>query len=64
MTSRLDTLKNMAERYDGYGQSIRHVMEQKNEQPGLIGVVADIIQVKDRYIMAVETALGEISKIL
>ncbi len=58
MTSRLDTLKNMAERYDGYGQSIRHVMEQKNEQPGLIGVVADIIQVNDRYITAVETALG------
>lgn len=58
MTSKLDTLKNMAERYDGYGQSIRHVMEQKKEQPGLIGVVADIIHVEDRYITAVETALG------
>lgn len=58
MVSKLDTLKNMAERYDGYGQSIRHVMEQKKSQPGLIGVVADIIKVDDAYITAVETALG------
>lgn len=58
MVSKLDTLKNMAERYDGYGHSIRHVMEQKKSQQGIIGVVADIIQVQDRYITAVETALG------
>lgn len=58
LNSRLDTLKNMAERYDGYGQSIRHVMEQKKNQPGLLGVVADLIHVDEKYIMAVETALG------
>ncbi len=58
LNSKLDTLKNMAERYDGYGQSIRHVMEQKKQQPGLLGVVADIIQVDETYITAVETALG------
>ena len=57
-SSRMDTLKNMAERYDGYGQSIRRVMEQKENQPGLLGVVADIIQVDARYETAVETALG------
>lgn len=56
--SKLDTLKNMAERYDGYGQSIRKVMEQKKENPGLLGVVADIIQVDSKYETAVETALG------
>ena len=28
--SRLETLKNIAERYDGYGNSIRRVMEQKD----------------------------------
>lgn len=58
MNSKRDTLKNMAERYDGYGQSIRHVMEQKKNQPGLLGVVADLIQVDEKYITAVETALG------
>lgn len=57
-SSKMDTLKNMAERYDGYGQSIRRVMEQKEKQPGLLGVVADIIQVDAEYETAVETALG------
>jgi len=57
-SSKLDTLKNIAERYDGYGQSIRRVMEQKENNPGLLGVVADIIQVESKYETAVETALG------
>jgi chromosome segregation protein len=56
--SKLETLRNMAERYDGYGNSIRRVMEQKKRQPGLIGVVADIIKVKKEYETAIETALG------
>ncbi len=56
--SKLDALKNMAERYDGYGQSIRKVMEQRKQNPGILGVVADIIQVDGRYETAVETALG------
>ena len=43
--SRLESLKNITERYDGYGNSIRRVMEQKNREPGIKGVVADIIHV-------------------
>ena len=58
MTSKMDTLKNMAERYDGYGQSIRKVMDKKKDYSGIIGVVADIIKVEDKSITAVETALG------
>lgn len=56
--SRLESLRNIAERYDGYGNSIRKVMEQKDSTPGLIGVVADLIQVDKRYETAIETALG------
>lgn len=56
--SRLESLKNITERYEGYGQSIRRVMEQKEKQSGIIGVVADIIKVKKEYETAVETALG------
>ncbi len=56
--SRLESLKNIAERYDGYGNSIRRVMEQKDRQPGILGVVADIIKVEKEYEVAVETALG------
>ena len=56
--SRLETLRNMSERYDGYGNSIRRVMEQKNRVPGLIGVVADLIKTDKKYETAIETALG------
>ncbi len=56
--SRLEALRNITERYDGYGNSIKRVMEQKDHNPGIIGVVADIIQVNKEYEIAVETALG------
>ena len=56
--SRLESLKNIAERYDGYGNSIRKVMEQKASNPGLLGVVSDLIQVEKKYETAIETALG------
>ena len=56
--SRLETLKNITERYDGYGNSIRRVMEQKGKEKGLLGVVADLIKVEKTYETAIETALG------
>ena len=56
--SRLESLKNIAERYDGYGNSIRKVMEQKQHTKGLLGVVSDLIQVEKKYEIAIETALG------
>ncbi|HIZ75320.1 MAG TPA: chromosome segregation protein SMC [Candidatus Mediterraneibacter stercoravium] len=57
-SSRLESLKNITERYDGYGNSIRKVMSNKEREPGLIGVVADIIKVDKEYEIAIETALG------
>lgn len=56
--SKMEALRNITERYDGYGNSIRRVMEQKGDYPGIIGVVADIIDVDKAYEIAVETALG------
>lgn len=56
--SRLESLRNMTERYDGYGNSIRKVMENRNRETGLIGVVADIIKTEKQYELAIETALG------
>ena len=57
-SSRLESLKNIAERYDGYGASIRKVMEQKEREKGLLGVVSDLIKVEKKYETAIETALG------
>ncbi len=56
--SRLESLRNIAERYDGYGSGIRRVMERKEQNPGILGVVADLIRVDEKYETAVETALG------
>ena len=58
LEARRETLQNLAERYDGYGTSIRKVMEQKKLYPGIHGVVADLIQVEKAYETAIETALG------
>ena len=57
-SARYQTLKNITERYDGYGVSIRKIMERKNDYKGIIGVVADIIHVSKEYEIAIETALG------
>ena len=56
--SRLDALINLTERYEGYGGSIKKVMEQRAAFPGIIGVVADILKVDKTYETAIETALG------
>ncbi len=56
--SNLETLKNITERYEGYGNSIKKVMERKEKKKGIIGVVADIIKVDKKYEVAIETALG------
>ena len=56
--SKAESLKNLAECYDGYGNSIRRVMERKDKEPGIVGVVADILQVDKKYETAIEIALG------
>lgn len=56
--SRLEALSDITERYEGYGGSVKKVMEQKETHKGIIGVVADIIKVDEKYETAIETALG------
>ena len=56
--SRYETLAGITERYEGYNQSIKHIMEQKRSNPGIIGVVADIMDLDKKYETAIEIALG------
>ena len=56
--ARFDSVQNLAERYEGYGMSIRRLMESRSRFPGIHGVLADLIQVEKRYETAIETALG------
>ena len=56
--TRYESLRNLAERYEGYGNSIRRVMELRDRVPGIHGVVADLLDVPKEYETAIETALG------
>ena len=56
--SKLEALSNLTERYEGYGGSVKMVMEQKKTEKGIVGVVADIIKVDKKYETAIEIALG------
>ena len=56
--SRLEALANLTERYEGYGGSVKKVMERKDDTKGIIGVVADIIKTEPKYETAIEVALG------
>ena len=56
--TKYESLRNLSERYEGYGNSIRRVMEARTQISGVRGVVADLIDVPKEYETAVETALG------
>ncbi len=56
--SKHESLKNMAERYEGYGSAVKRAMEEKRHEKGIEGVVADLIKVQKKYETAIETALG------
>ncbi|MGI6020033.1 MAG: chromosome segregation protein SMC [Lachnospiraceae bacterium] len=56
--SRLETLKGIAEHYEGYGNAIQNIMAMKGSFKGIEGVVADIIKTEKKYETAIETALG------
>ena len=56
--SKFDSLRNISERYEGYSQTVRKIMEDKAKFPGIDGVVADLIKTEKKYETAIETALG------
>ena len=56
--SKLEALTNLTERYEGYGGAVKRIMEEKKKERGIIGVVADIIKVDQKYETAIEIALG------
>ena len=65
---RIDTFKTMEEQFEGYSGSVRHVMKQYKagaitDRFGvpcgkIYGPLSTVIRVEDRYLTAIETALG------
>ena len=58
--TKAQTLRRMQESYEGFGYGIKAVLKaQAPWRQELIGVVAELIKVEDKYVAAIETALGE-----
>lgn len=55
---RYQRLQAEQENYEGYYAGVRYIMKQKNQLDGIIGPVADVIQVSSEYRTAIDTALG------
>lgn len=56
--TRLESIRNIAERYEGFGNTVKRVMEKKSQYPGIYGVVADLVSTEKKYEVAIEIALG------
>lgn len=52
------TLQDLQENYTGYYQGVRQILRNKKQLGGILGAVAELIQVDSLYALAIETALG------
>ncbi len=64
LTQRIESLRRMEEHFEGYGQSVRFVMQEYAKAPStfsgkVYGPVSKLITVDAKYITAIETALGQ-----
>ena len=61
-SSRAASLKNLEEHFEGYQNSIRKLMEYRQngsaDMAGIEGVVSDLLEVDKKYEVAIEIALG------
>ncbi|WP_203648559.1 chromosome segregation protein SMC [Secundilactobacillus yichangensis] len=56
--ARLKSLQELAQNYTGFYQGTKAVLKAKNQLTGIIGPVAEILEVPEKYTKAVEAAIG------
>ena len=59
--SRLNTLLELKRSYEGVSEGVKSLLEEGTRVSGLIGMVADVLEVPARYLGALEASLGEAS---
>jgi chromosome segregation protein len=59
--SRLNTLLELKRNYEGVSEGVRALLGDEDRVAGLLGMVADVLEVPARYIDALEASLGEAS---
>lgn len=58
MQSRLQLLKDQEAGLSGYYRGVREIIQNRASLPGIIGPVVDLISVEERFLRAIEAALG------
>lgn len=58
LSARKKSLQDIQENYFGFYQGVRIVLQHKAQLSGIVGAVAELIDVPERYTLAIETALG------
>lgn len=56
--ARQKSLQEIQENYSGFYQGVRAVLKHKEQLTGIVGAVAELIDVPKDYTLAIETALG------
>lgn len=56
--AKLEMLRQISEHYEGYGQGEKSVLSAKEQLPGIIETVANLISTDAEYLKAIESALG------
>lgn len=56
--ARQKSLQEIQENYSGFYQGVRSVLQHKEQLSGIVGAVAELIEVPKKYTLAIETALG------
>lgn len=62
LKSRADVLEEMQADFSGFFQGVRAILKARERLPGVIGAVAELVQVPQRYETALEIALGGASQ--
>lgn len=56
--ARINSYKSLEADYAGFYQGVRFVLQHRQQFPGLLGPVSELLNVPSRYTTAVETVLG------
>lgn len=62
LKNKIEFQTNLLENFDDYSEGIKYLVKEKNEKGA--SVVIDKLEVEDKFKIAIETALGEISNYL
>ena len=56
--TQLETLNRVAANYGGYYQGAKNILQAKDQVKGIVGSVAELLELSPKYSQAVETVLG------